>query len=134
MTQDKNNGKGRAFGDFVSRDLPVWLYGAPGPELIIAPPRYTAHYVPEPISVNGDAHPGYYHMELCQQSPDAPDADSTLAYLALALEHLDATIRNLSAACRDSRVDESLGEFTLDALRGIRAEIAAEVEARRAEA
>ena len=59
-----------------------------------------------------------------------PDPDSTAAYLALAVEHLDATIRNLSAACRDARVDESLGEFTLDALRGIRDEIAAEVEAR----
>lgn len=64
----------------------------------------------------------------------APDRDSTLAYLAFTLEHLDATIRNLSAACRDSRVDVTLGEFTLDALRGIRAEIAAEVEARNAEA
>ena len=64
----------------------------------------------------------------------APDPDSTLAYLALSIEALDDVIRNLSAACRDARVDESLGEFTLDALRGIRAEIAAEVEARRAEA
>ena len=74
-------------------------------------------------------------MAACQQSPDAESTpDDTPAYLALTLEHLDATIRNLSAACRDSRVDESLGEFTLDALRGIRAEIAAEVEARRAEA
>lgn len=72
----------------------------------------------------------------CQDAAYAPvpDRDSTLAYLAFTLEHLDATIRNLSAACRDARVDESLGEFTLDALRGIRAEIAAEVEARRAEA
>ena len=64
----------------------------------------------------------------------APDPDSTLAYLALTLEHLDATIRNLSAACRDARVDVTLGEFTLDALRGIRAEIAAEVEARNGDA
>ena len=63
-----------------------------------------------------------------------PDPDSTLAYLALSIEGLDDVIRNLSAACRDSRVDVTLGEFTLDALRGIRAEIAAEVEARRAEA
>ena len=72
----------------------------------------------------------------CQDAAYAPvpDPDSTLAYLAITLEHLDATIRTLSAACRDSRVDASLGEFTLDALRGIRAEIAAEVEARRAEA
>ena len=72
----------------------------------------------------------------CQADAYAPvpDPDSTLAYLALTLEHLDATIRNLSAACRDARVDVTLGEFTLDALRGIRAEIAAEVEARRAEA
>ena len=62
-----------------------------------------------------------------------PDPDSTLAYLAFTLEHLDAAIRTLSAACRDPLVDESLGEFTLDALRGIRAEIAAEVEARRAD-
>ena len=64
----------------------------------------------------------------------APDPDSTLAYLALSIEGLDDVIRNLSAACRDSRVDVTLGEFTLDALRGIRDEIAAEVEARRAEA
>ena len=64
----------------------------------------------------------------------APDPDSTLSYLALSIEGLDDVIRNLSAAGRDSRVDVTLGEFTLDALRGIRAEIAAEVEARRAEA
>lgn len=68
----------------------------------------------------------------CQADAYAPtpDPDSTAAYLAFTLEHLDATIRTLSAACRDARVDESLGEFTLDALRGIRDEIAAEVEAR----
>ena len=72
----------------------------------------------------------------CQADAYAPvpDPDSTLAYLALSIEGLDDVIRNLSAACRDALVDETLGEFTLDALRGIRAEIAAEVEARRAEA
>ena len=72
----------------------------------------------------------------CQDAAYAPvpDPDSTLAYLAITLEHLDATIRTLSAACRDSRVDVTLGEFTLDALRGIRAEIAAEVEARNGDA
>ena len=55
-----------------------------------------------------------------------PDPDSTAAYLALAVEDIERAIAHLSAACRDARVDESLGEFTLDALRGIRDEIEAE--------
>ncbi len=55
-----------------------------------------------------------------------PDPDSTAAYLALAVEDIERAIEHVKAACRDARVDESLGEFTLDALRGIRDEIEAE--------
>ena len=70
-------------------------------------------------------------MATCQQAPDSESTpDDTPAYLAMAVEDIERAIAHLSAACRDARVDESLGEFTLDALRGIRAEIAAEVEAR----
>ena len=58
-----------------------------------------------------------------------PDPDSTLAYLALAAEDIQHAIDHLKAACRDGGVDESLGEFTLDALRGIRDAVEAEAEA-----
>ncbi len=70
----------------------------------------------------------------CQEDAalPTPDPESTACYLALSIEDCDRLIAHLSAACRDARVDESLGEFTLDALRGIRAEIAAELEARHA--
>jgi len=75
-----------------------------------------------------DSHVNQDTVSRCQNDAYAPvpDPDSTAAYLALAVEEINHAIEYLKAACRDSRVDESLGEFTLDALRGIRDEIEAE--------
>lgn len=56
-----------------------------------------------------------------------PDRDSTRAYLALCIEDINTALAHLKAASRDPLVDESLGTFTIEALRGIRDAIEAEL-------
>ena len=106
------------------------------PDTQPAPPHYTAQHIPESVGINGEMHSGYYHMELCQQPPDAPapDPDSTPAYLAMAGEEVTCAIRHLELACADSRVDASVRRKALGALRDALTAIEAEMEARNGDA
>jgi len=63
-------------------------------------------------------------MSACQE---APEPDSTSADLARCVEALDIAVARLKAASRDPLIDQALGEFTLDALRGIRDAVEAEI-------
>lgn len=56
----------------------------------------------------------------------APDPDSTAAHLTACVAAMESAIEHLKLACLDPLVDEALGEFTVDAMRGIRDEVESE--------